>query len=622
MKRKMFLLIVLWLSLIAPLITSAYEDGFYWRNNSRLTDENWNRVITAIYWDIELTIKADEQPWKYYWWWNEPSMIFENGRRLSVEWRERDTNPTYGLEHNNDWWWWNDTFENGFSPNPTNFEERQWPCDDGYHVPSRWEWRNLILAWSNLRLKIDLDLDKDPFGLRWREAVNDLMLRSWNYWTSSPMLGLNDDYAWMLTSEWFDRDYQIENARTRGELIEVAVRCFKNEVVYPAPQTFLITFLDESGSEIVSGSVESGAIWTGTVPDLSDAKEGRNFLGRYEADDLEGEPFEIETTPITKDTILRAKFEIAQFTISFVDDGNVISEITQDYDTDIQRPANPSKNWYEFVAWDREIPEKMPAENLTITAQWKKKSGWWSWWGGWWMKKDNCPDGDFSPSYYDGECGDNGHESAETNTWNIQDSSDKSSEWQTWSQMDTFPSPQNNKEWEFFDMHKWAYENWLTIYAPWEDAKFDQSLTRQQMAKISSIFWTNFLNQKADVSEWKIMECSQYTDLHKSKWEMRWYVVQSCLLWNMWYAYDGVNLIKKFNPYNKLTVAQASVILSRMAWWTKYVISPKMWYQWHMQAVYDHGLIDDISNPQREITRWEAFMMMYRLSQMMETEKQ
>ena len=170
-------------------------------------------------------------------------------------------------------------------------------------------------------------------------------------------------------------------------------------------------------------------------------------------------------------------------------------------------------------------------------------------------------------------------------------------------------------------MHKWAYENWLTIYKPWEDAKFDKPLTRQQMAKISSIFWAKFLNQKADDSESKIMECSQYSDLSKSKWDMRWYVIQSCLLWNMWYEYDNINYIPRFMPYNKLTLAQASVIISRMAWWEKYIIDEWHWYQWHMKAVHDNGLIDDIKDPKRTITRGEAFLMLYRLDKMMNSEK-
>ena len=389
--------------------------------------------------------------------------------------------------------------------------------------------------------------------------------------------------------------------------MKLSVRCISRNKPYNIDYYKIQhSILFESDGDIITQqNVINGETWSRPT---DPHKEWYNFLSRYE--EWSEEKFDFENTPITQDIRLYAKFEIAQFTISFVDeDGTEIGVITQDYNTNIQKSSDPTKKWYKFIGRDMEIPDTMPAENLTITAQWKKKSsgrswgGWRSWWG--W--------------------GSSSHGSADDNTpqrtWDTQDSSDKSSEWQTWSQMDTFPSPQNDKESELFDMHKWAYDNWLTIYKPWEDAKFDQPLTRQQMAKISSIFWYKFLNQKADDSEWKVYECSQYTDLHKSKWEMRWYVVQSCLLWNMWYAYDGVNLIKKFNPYNKLTVAQASVILSRMAWWTKYVISPKMWYQWHMQAVYDHGLIDDISNPQREVTRWEAFMMMYRLSKLMNESK-
>ena len=326
------------------------------------------------------------------------------------------------------------------------------------------------------------------------------------------------------------------------------------------------------------------------------------------------------------------KYEVKQYNIRFLDlDWAEIDNINQDYDSYIQKPSDPTKEWYKFLwryeewsdsefdfentALDRDVVlyakrEEVKKETPKHNRSW---GGWRSWWG--WSSLSHGSADDNTPQ----------------RTWDPQDSSaDKSaSEWQTWSVVDSSAEPQNDGsvsswatakdlEWEeLFNMHKRAYENWLTIYKPWEDAKFDKPLTRQQMAKISSIFWANFLNQKADASEWKVYECSQYTDLHKSKWEMRWYVVQSCLLWNMWYAYDGVNLIKKFNPYNKLTVAQASVILSRMAWWDKYVISPKKWYQWHMYAVYDHGLIDDISDPSRKITRWEAFMMMYRLDKLM-----
>ena len=275
---------------------------------------------------------------------------------------------------------------------------------------------------------------------------------------------------------------------------------------------------------------------------------------------------------------------IDKYTIIFVDeDGVTVLRPATEYDygtpaLDIIRPSDPTKKWYKFIWWTPSITDVM--WDVVYKATYKKD--WWGW--SWWWTTPKCE--------WDCEC-----------EWNCDD-----------------PEPEHGSPEEERDMHKWAYDNGLTIYAPWEDAKFDQPLTRQQMAKISSIFWADFLGQKADASEWKIMECSQYKDLSKSKWEMRWYVIQSCLMKNMWYEYDNVNYIPKFKPYDKLSVAQASVILSRMARWTKYVISPEMWYQWHMQAVYDHELIDDISDPWRHITRWEAFMMMYRLDNMMKSE--
>ena len=63
------------------------------------------------------------------------------------------------------------------------------------------------------------------------------------------------------------------------------------------------------------------------------------------------------------------------YTITFdTDGGNEISPITQDCGSEITAPANPSKTGYTFVGWDKKIPTAMPAENITIKAQWKANS--------------------------------------------------------------------------------------------------------------------------------------------------------------------------------------------------------------------------------------------------------
>ena len=61
-----------------------------------------------------------------------------------------------------------------------------------------------------------------------------------------------------------------------------------------------------------------------------------------------------------------------QYTITFdTNGGSEIAPITQDYGTEITAPDNPTRKGYTFKGWHKEIPETMPAENITITARWK-----------------------------------------------------------------------------------------------------------------------------------------------------------------------------------------------------------------------------------------------------------
>ena len=61
-----------------------------------------------------------------------------------------------------------------------------------------------------------------------------------------------------------------------------------------------------------------------------------------------------------------------QYTITFdTAGGSEIAPITQDYGTNIAAPADPTRDGYTFIGWDRDIPEIMPAENMTVTAQWE-----------------------------------------------------------------------------------------------------------------------------------------------------------------------------------------------------------------------------------------------------------
>ena len=81
---------------------------------------------------------------------------------------------------------------------------------------------------------------------------------------------------------------------------------------------------------------------------------------------------EIPKTMPAENITVKAQWEINQYTITFdTNGGSEIAPITQDYGTEITAPDNPTRKGYTFKGWDKEIPETMPAENMTITAQWE-----------------------------------------------------------------------------------------------------------------------------------------------------------------------------------------------------------------------------------------------------------
>lgn len=58
------------------------------------------------------------------------------------------------------------------------------------------------------------------------------------------------------------------------------------------------------------------------------------------------------------------------YTIKWVVDGD-ITEQTVTEESTITKPANPEKEGYTFVGWTPEVPDKMPARNLEFTAVWQ-----------------------------------------------------------------------------------------------------------------------------------------------------------------------------------------------------------------------------------------------------------
>ena len=123
---------------------------------------------------------------------------------------------------------------------------------------------------------------------------------------------------------------------------------------------YTIAFDTNGGSEIAPITQDYGTEIT--APDKP-TRKGYTFKGWDK---------EIPETMPAENITVKAQWEINQYTITFdTNGGSEIAPITQDYGTEITAPDNPTRKGYTFKGWDKEIPETMPAENITVKAQWE-----------------------------------------------------------------------------------------------------------------------------------------------------------------------------------------------------------------------------------------------------------
>lgn len=109
-----------------------------------------------------------------------------------------------------------------------------------------------------------------------------------------------------------------------------------------------------------SYTIESGLI---TLKDPT--KEGYTFAGWFNGEQL--------ITTIDSNTLenisLTAKWTVNSYKLTFDVDGN-LTEKTFKYGESITAIENPTKVGHTFVGWSEELPETMPANDITVEAKW------------------------------------------------------------------------------------------------------------------------------------------------------------------------------------------------------------------------------------------------------------
>lgn len=109
-----------------------------------------------------------------------------------------------------------------------------------------------------------------------------------------------------------------------------------------------------------SYTIESGLI---TLKDPT--KEGYTFAGWYNGEQL--------VTTIDSNALenisITAKWTVNSYKLTFDVDGN-LTEKTFKYGESVTAIENPTKVGHTFVGWSEELPETMPANDITVEAKW------------------------------------------------------------------------------------------------------------------------------------------------------------------------------------------------------------------------------------------------------------
>ena len=161
-----------------------------------------------------------------------------------------------------------------------------------------------------------------------------------------------------------DGKFYVPGASVPADVTELTVQ-------WTAP-TYAVT-LHTNGGTINNGNVTEYTYGVGAaLPTAGDMTyTGHTFKGWYDNENLTGSPVTAIGGTETGDKEYWAKWTINQYTITVKpENGKADITITQNYGTPITAPTL-TREGYQFNGWDKAFPATMPAEDMTVTAQWK-----------------------------------------------------------------------------------------------------------------------------------------------------------------------------------------------------------------------------------------------------------
>ena len=288
-----------------------------------------------------------------------------------------------------------------------------------------------------------------------------------------------------------------------------------------------------------------------------------------------------------------------KYTITFDSNGgSKVEKITQVYGTTITPPANPTRSCYRFNGWSPALPSSMPAENITLKAQWNHTC-WAS--GGW---------------------GGGGGSSASTTTPSTSVVSGVPSSVNTWVNQPVKPKVEvRNYSWDALPSlcstggssfseeqnhaYLWACGKDITTIRAISGARLDQPLTRAELAKMMSVYVTKVLGKQPVLTG-----VAQYPDVDSKMGDLADYIQLAYQLQIMGIHHDGTAL-SHFEPNKFVTRAEFATVFSRVLYGAKYNQDGKDWANGHLNALKEAGILKNITPNMLEL-RGRVLLMLQR----------
>ena len=282
------------------------------------------------------------------------------------------------------------------------------------------------------------------------------------------------------------------------------------------------------------------------------------------------------------------------YTITFdTNGGSKVEKITQGYGTAVTAPANPTRRCHRFRWWSPALPATMPAENITLKAQWSFNTCGGDGWGGSSSSVSSSSVTTWTTSSVNTGANQPVKPKVEVRNY-------------SWDALPSLCSAEGSSfSEEQNQAYLWACGKDITTIRAISGARLDQPLTRAELAKMMSVYVTKVLGKQPVLTG-----VAQYPDVDSKMGDLADYIQLAYQLQIMGIHHDGTALTY-FEPNKFVTRAEFATVFSRVLYGAKYNQDGKDWANGHLNALKEAGILKNITPNMLEL-RGRVLLMLQR----------